>query len=126
MPAPKGNDYAEKWTREAVLDALSEIESEAQQKTCLWLGSALVKTGLYRAVWAYWKEKFTDDDEVFETIKKVEQIFEDRLFSMALKGDANPTIAIFGLKNNHDWKDKTEQDLNVIRNSLPNVSYILK
>lgn len=110
MPAKKGNTYAEKWTRRTVLDQLAKIEAEAQKATCLWLGSALVKVGLYKDVWAYWTEKFADDDQVFRTIKKVEQIFEDRLFTKAVKGDVNSAVAIFGLKNNHYWTDKREID----------------
>ena len=108
MPAPEGNNYAEKWTKETVLQTLDRIEAEAKKPSCAWLGSALVKVGLYKDLWAYWKEKFEDDDEVFRPIKKIEQIFEDRLFEKALKGDYNQTMAIFGLKNNHEWRDRTE------------------
>lgn len=89
---------------------LAKIEKEAKKPSCLWLGSALVKVGLYRDVWAYWYEKFRDDAVVLRTIKKIDQIFEDRLFAKAAKGDTNSTMAIFGLKNNHGWTDKRELD----------------
>lgn len=111
MAAPKGNKYAEKWTEETVLEKLSEIEVYAKKQTTLWLGSALVKAGLYFDVWDYWKTKFKDNAKVFRTTKKIEAIFQDRLFSKALNGDVNSTVAIFGLKNNHGWTDKQETTL---------------
>ena len=108
MAGTKGNTNAEKWTRYTVLEMLKKIEAEAKKPTCAWLGSALVKVGLYKQVWAYWKDIFKDDKIVFEPIKKIEQIFEDRLFEKALKGEYNQTMAIFGLKNNHEWRDRKE------------------
>lgn len=108
MAAKKGNKTAEKWTEKTVLDFLKKIESHAADDTCLYLGNALVRVGLYKEIWSYWKDKFSENDHVFQPIKKIEQIFEDKLFSGALSGDHVPSVAIFGLKNNHGWKDKTE------------------
>lgn len=109
----QGNSNAEKWTLEETLAMLEKIEEEAQNDDCLWLGSALVKVGLYRDIWDYWKDKFKKQESVFRTIKKIDQIFESKLFESALKGKVNGTVAIFGLKNNYEWKDKTEQDVNL-------------
>lgn len=108
MAAPKGNKNAEKWTEETVLKQLAEIEKHANKRTTLWLGSALVKVGLYMDIWDYWKTKFRENEVVFRSIKAIEAIFQDRLFTEALKGDVNSTVAIFGLKNNHGWTDKQE------------------
>jgi hypothetical protein len=51
------------------------------------------------------------DGEFSDTVKraklKVENYIEKKLF------DANATGSIFNLKNNFDWKDKTEQDQNI-------------
>lgn len=110
MPAKKGNKYAEKWTKTEVLAMLAKIEKEAKKPSCLWLGSALVKVGLYKDIWVYWSEKFRSDQDVFRTIKRIDQIFEDRLYSRAAKGDINATMAVFGLKNNHYWTDRRELD----------------
>lgn len=110
MAAKKGNKYAEVWTIQTTSQALSAIEEEAKSEECLWLGSALSSVGLYRDIWRHWKEKFRDEPKVFRTIKRIEQIFEDRLFTKSLKGTVNPTVAIFGLKNNHEWTDKREID----------------
>ncbi|BDF60171.1 hypothetical protein CE91St37_03210 [Christensenellaceae bacterium] len=54
---------------------------------------------------------YGEREEFFPTIKrarqKVEQWWEERLANPAATG------AIFNLKNNFDWKDKTEQSINV-------------
>lgn len=115
MAGSKGNNNAEKWTNASTIEMLSKIEKEALKPSCIWLGSALVKVGLYKDVWAYWKEKFADDQIVFRTIKKIEQIFEDRLFTQAVKGKAQSTVAIFALKNNHGWTDRSEVETKITK-----------
>ncbi len=110
MAAKKGNKTAEKWTREQVIPLLAKIEKEAEKASCLYIGTALVAVKLYKEIWSYWKDKFKDDDDVFQPIKRIEQMFEAKLFAGGLKGELNPTTVIFGLKNNHDWKDKRETE----------------
>ena len=108
--APEGNKNAEKWTQKEVLSMMSKIEAAAKKPTCYYLGSALVEVGLYKEIWSRWEEKFKTDDVVSQSIKRINQIFEAKLFSAALSGSVNSTVAIFGLKNNHEWKDKVETD----------------
>lgn len=104
----EGNKAAQKWTEETVTPYLERIKEYSTNDDCYWLGSALVKEGLYKEVWAYWKDIFKENETVFKSIKAIDQIFEDKLFKMALNGTYNSTVSIFGLKNNHDWKDKQE------------------
>ena len=99
--APEGNKNAEKWTQKEVLSMMSKIEAAAKKPTCYYLGSALVEVGLYKEIWSRWEEKFKTDDVVSQSIKRINQIFEAKLFS---------AVAIFGLKNNHEWKDKVETE----------------
>ncbi len=47
------------------------------------------------------------------TIKPFEAECEHFLQSGGMSGTLNTTMAIFSLKNNYDWKDKTETDANV-------------
>ena len=46
--------------------------------------------------------------------QRIEMALEDRLY-----GTTSPTGAIFNLKNNFGWKDKSEQDITSSDNSLP-------
>lgn len=53
--------------------------------------------------------KYKEKDEFVDTIKNARLQVEQSIESGLLKG-YNPAGAIFNLKNNFDWKDKTEVD----------------
>lgn len=117
--APQGNTNAEKWGEKEVLAELAEIEAEARKADCLWLGSALVARGLYKDIWRHWNKRYKRNAIVLRAIKRIDQIFEDKLYRGGLNGKHNATITIFGLKNNHGWVDKTETDITTGGNPLP-------
>jgi hypothetical protein len=77
--------------------------------------------GCYAEIWAYWKNKFKDNETIFKSIRKVDAILENRLYTGALKGKYNSTITIFGLKNNYGWKDKTETDITTQGEKISNI-----
>lgn len=52
-------------------------------------------------------------EEFFDTIKKAKDRCEASLDYGALTGQFNPAWSIFSAKNNYDYKDKSEQDLNL-------------
>ncbi|MDD4515655.1 hypothetical protein [Massilibacteroides sp.] len=113
MAAPKGNKFAETWTREKALELVEEalqILMDNEELFCAGEVAAIQKQ--YRQLYGYLFEKF--DDEVFNTIKnRFENILETRMYVLGAKNKINPTMAIFGLKNNFNWKDKTEVDTKV-------------
>ena len=114
MAAPKGNTYAEKWTEKEAKsffdDALALIE---EKKEVLFIGTIANELGVDRHTFDYLIGKFPEK-KVFATIKKkIQSIIESRTYEKALGGNLNATMAIFGLKNNHGWKDRTEQDVKV-------------
>lgn len=113
MAAPKNNKNAEKWNFDTVMPILEKILNLALTEQAVYIGDALVQCGLYNDIWRHWKEMFKDNEIVIRTIKKIETQFENYLFKSALQGNVNPTVAIFGLKNNHKWTDKTESDVNL-------------
>lgn len=47
----------------------------------------------------------------FDTIKKAKQKIESQFEERALKGEYNPTMSIFLMKNNFGYVDKTEQEV---------------
>lgn len=113
MPAPKGNKNAEKWTEKEAKELVDSVLKYVQDTSdCYFIGEPITELGYYRTLWSYIKDKFD-----FDTIKRVESILENRLVKAGLTGGSNPTMTIFTLKNNYDWKDKRETDLNV--NELP-------
>jgi len=107
MPAPKGNNNAEKWTEdEAKAFTDSVLEYVQGNSDCLFIGEAVTELGYYRTLWNYLSDKFD-----FDTIKRVESILESRLVKAGLTGGSNPTMTIFTLKNNYEWTDKTVHDM---------------
>ncbi|HEY1645214.1 MAG TPA: terminase small subunit, partial [Candidatus Saccharimonadales bacterium] len=52
-----------------------------------------------------WVEKFKDNEEISDSIKKITDILEQRLVLGGLDTTFNPTMAIFTLKNRHGWRD---------------------
>lgn len=102
----KGNTNAEKWTYEQASifcdNVLTILEKNKDIRT---LGGACLRAGGYEQLIKYLENKF---DTVFESIKKAREIVKARLIEQGLDGDANPTMAIFILKNNHDMKDRVD------------------
>lgn len=107
MPAPKGNNNAEKWTKKQAKELVdSVLEYVQENKDCLFIGEAVTELGYYRTLWNYLSDKFD-----FDTTKRVESILESRLVTKGLAGDSNATMTIFTLKNNYKWTDKSQIDL---------------
>lgn len=56
--------------------------------------------------------------ELFEAIKEIDEILEVRIAKAGMTNEINTTMAIFCLKNNHGWKDKTENETTFKGNGL--------
>lgn len=107
-----GNTNAEKWTEATVNEKLIEAYDLLQKEFDInYIGTLLVRLNLNKDTWAYWKKKFAENEFVFITIKTIEDFIESRLFERALNNKVNPAVAIFGLKNNYNWKDKQETEI---------------
>lgn len=55
---------------------------------------------------------YDDKPEFSDTIKRIKQIAEEALVVGGLTGNYNASMSIFLAKNNHNYKDKHEQELN--------------
>jgi len=109
MAAPKENTNAEKWTiEEAEKFCNSVLAYIEKNKKCRSLSEACTELGQYEDLINYLSNKF---DVVFRPIKRAKDIVKNRLVSQGLDGDANPTMAIFILKNNHNMTDKQQTDI---------------
>jgi hypothetical protein len=117
MAAPKGNKNAEIWTIEEALK-YSEIVLDyvISNDDCVSIQEAACNTGQYNEILIYLGNKFEID---FHAIKKANSIIEQRIYKKALQNKYNSTIAIFGLKNNHGWKDKHEIEQKTEITSIP-------
>jgi hypothetical protein len=118
----------EKYTIDFCLKEINEIskrlfsdgQEEGKIKYFTW--HDLVRDKDYpRQQISEWRKKFVENKEFSDTIKKIESELENRLYKYALLNKINPTMAIFGLKNNYGWKDRTEIDQNIHIPTLPNI-----
>lgn len=103
----------EKYTREfcwnEVQEMLNHINSEEGADIVL-LKELCIYRGFSHQKWSEITNKFIDDEEIQDTLKKIENILEMRLYKAGLTNQANPTMVIFGLKNKYGWFDKQEYD----------------
>lgn len=56
---------------------------------------------------------YSKKDDFFPTIKQAKALCEAAIEGRAMLGGINATMAIFSLKNNYGWIDKTENDTKV-------------
>lgn len=107
MAAPKGNKNREVWTLEEAESFCDQVlQFVIENEKCRSLATATSKLGQYESLLHYFDVKFNVE---FGSIKRAKEIVKGRLIEQGLDGDANPTMAIFILKNNHDMADKVEQ-----------------
>ena len=81
---------------------------------------------LYRAFAVGWSDK-PYDDKAMSFFNAAKDIVKNRLVSQGLDGDANPTMAIFILKNNHNMTDKQQTDVTTNGkdvNGTPNIVFL--
>lgn len=102
----------EKYTREFVSSELDNMLSELiEDNSIVILGELFMRRNYSLQRFSEWEDKFKDDDMISESIKKIKSILETRLNLGGLRGELNPTMTIFNLKNNYGWRDKTETDI---------------
>jgi hypothetical protein len=110
MSAPKGNNNAEVWTEQSAKTFFDSILKYVQEnKKCRSLSEASVECGEYEELISYLQNKFNTID--FKSIKRAKDIVKNRLAQQGLDGEANPTMAIFLLKNNHNMTDRQQTDV---------------
>lgn len=109
MAAPKGNKYNEVWDIETAEQFCEDVLAYIQDNPkCRSLSEACTELGQYEDLLNYLSKKFNKD---FRPIKRSKDIVKNRLVNQGLDGVANPAMAIFILKNNHNMTDKQQTDL---------------
>ena len=108
------NKAAEKWTKVETESFLNKSLEISEKKDIYFIGTIAKELKTYRDVYSYLIEKFP----VFRAVKeKIDSNIENNLFLAGLTDkDISTPLAIFGLKNSHNWKDKTEVVSNVTTN----------
>ena len=105
MGAPKRNRNAGKWTARMVGPYLTKMRRAASRKGNLFIGEQLVKMGLYRDVWSYWKGIFANNEAIMERMTSIEDRYEVNLFRAAVDGKIGCLPALLSLRHAHGWRD---------------------
>lgn len=95
-----------KWTPEAIqaeADELLEWFGDDEFGAQIWYGDFAAIRGYNRCQFPEWEKTH---EGFSNAIKRVRELQEARTYRGALRGQLNPTMAIFGLKNNHGWRDQ--------------------
>lgn len=100
MPFQLNNKLAEKWTQPVALElaqkALSVIDND-----CFFLSDVADRCGTYRQLFEYLMDKFNEDEDVFNTIKRLFNKCESIVANKTAKGEIVPALGIFILKAYH-------------------------
>jgi hypothetical protein len=111
----------EKYTADFCINELNEmmkhINSDDGSDVVL-IKELCILRGFSHQRWSEITAKFADNLEISDTIKKIEDILEMRLYKAGLTNSANSTLVIFGLKNKYKWVDKIDTELTG-KNGLP-------
>ncbi len=110
MAAEQGNKYAEKITLEEARH-LAVLALNTVSNNCFYLSSVADKCDTYRQKFEYILKKFNDDEQVFNTIKKLYNKCESIVMEKTGNGDITPALGIFVLKAYHGLMEtsKVEQ-----------------
>jgi len=103
----------EKWTADFCLNELAEIEKHIQSEDgedIVFIIECCLYRGYSSNRWSEMKSKFKENEQISESIKRIEDFLEVRLYKAGLTNAVNSTMAIAGLNNKYRWANKYEHE----------------
>lgn len=120
MPAAKKNTNAQKWTEKKVLKKLAKIKQAADDPKNLFIGQQLKKMGLYKNIWAYWKRKYKDNEDLLDQIDLVEGMYESNVYRAGCRREIPVRVCILTLRNAHGWRNNPkDESQSIVRSLIP-------
>jgi len=110
MAASKGNKYAEKITLKDAIE-LAELAYSKISEDCYFLSHLADECNTYRQKFEYVLEKYNDNQDVFNTIKKIYNKCESIVMKKTAKGEIVPSLGIFVLKAYHGLMETSKQEV---------------
>ena len=98
--------HTTKWTEEEVINKLNTLRACFEQRRFIYIGRAMSALGLYPDIWAYWRKKFADNEDIMAEMADIEYIFETALIEAALLKNVNATMAMFVLRCKYGYRDR--------------------
>jgi hypothetical protein len=96
--------YTREYVLEEVKDLLSKLVSHSDY---VFKGELIDDKPYSRQRLSEWAKLFSTDEEISDTIQKVDEILETRAISGGLRNKLSANMVKFHLMNNYNWKDKT-------------------
>lgn len=135
MPAPRGNKFAignsgkpKYWdSSDELQDAINEYFNDCDKgkEPIPYTIEGLCEVLECDRVTLLNYEKKPGYEEFFSTIKKAKLKIQRNKLERGLMGKSNPALTIFDLKNNHGYKDKTEQEIKLPDlNNITPISFV--
>ena len=103
-----------KYTAEFVLEEMKSMVSIIKgNPDIVYIWELFDNKSYSRQRFSEWVKTYSDNEEIKEISDTIKEILETRAVKGAMTNKLNGTMTIFHLKNNYDWKDKSEVDSNV-------------
>jgi hypothetical protein len=103
MAAPRQNRNAQKWNRKKVLYYLHKIYKITNDRQELFWGRILVKVGLYRDIWRYWRQHYGHIRAINHLMGLIEDNCEVSLLKAGLESRIPARIVMRSLHNIYGW-----------------------
>lgn len=103
-----------KYTAEFVLEEMKSMVSLIRgNPEIVYIWELFDNKSYSRQRFSEWVKTYSDNEEIKEISDTIKELLETRAVKGAMTNKLNGTMTIFHLKNNYDWKDKSEVDSNV-------------
>jgi len=103
-----------KYTAEFVLEEMKSMVSLIKgNPDIVYIWELFDNKSYSRQRFSEWVKTYSDNEEIKEISDTIKELLETRAVKGAMTNKLNGTMTIFHLKNNYDWKDKSEVDSNV-------------
>ncbi len=109
----------EKYTPKFVTDelqAMIDYMNSEDGSDVIFISELCLHRGYSPQRWSEIANKYADNENISETIKRIESILEIRLYKAGLTGAVNPTMALAGLNNKYKWINGKQLNENVNAN----------
>lgn len=103
-----------KYTEEFVLEEMKSMVNLIRgNPDIVYIWELFDNKSYSRQRFSEWVKTYSDNEEIKEISDTIKELLETRAVKGAMTNKLNGTMTIFHLKNNYDWKDKSEVDSNL-------------
>ena len=103
-----------KYTAEFVLEEMKSMVNLIRgNPDIVYIWELFDNKSYSRQRFSEWVKTYSGNEEIKEISDTIKELLETRAVKGAMTNKLNGTMTIFHLKNNYDWKDKSEVDSNV-------------